>query len=122
MVWPLLVASVALIAKSAFAARFGVEALVGYGLAARLELLIYRCWPVATTKVGTCLGAGLVERARHVTFVSCVLVVAIFGTAGLGVAVSGSSIVEQFTHVEEVVLAAIGYFRVTGSTPSWLCR
>ena len=76
---------------------------------------------MATTKVGTCLGAGLVS-ARHVTFVSCVLVVAIFGTAGLGVAVSGSSIVEQFTHVEEVVLAAISYFRVTGSTPSWLCR
>jgi malate/lactate dehydrogenase len=38
-------------------------------------------------------------------------VIAIFGAAVLGVAVSGSSIVEHFTHVEEVVLAASVYLR-----------
>jgi hypothetical protein len=41
-------------------------------------------------------------------------VIAIFGAAGLGVAVSGSWIVEQFAYVEQVVLAANVYWRVIG--------
>ena len=120
----ILVTSIALIAITAFVARFGVEALAGYGLASRLELLIYSLVLAlgvgTTTMVGICVGAGLVERARRVTLVSCVLAAAIFGTAGLAVAVSGRWIVEQFTHVEEVVLAASGYFYVTGFVYSFM--
>ena len=70
--------------------------------------------------VGICVGAGLVDRARRVTLVSCVLAAAIFGIAGLGVAVSGRWIVEQFTHVEEVVIAASGYLSVTGFVYSFM--
>jgi Na+-driven multidrug efflux pump len=66
------------------------------------------------------IGAGLVDRARRVTFVSCVLAAAIFGTAGLGVAASGSWIVEQFTDAEQVVLAASGYFHATGFVYSFM--
>jgi len=120
----ILVTSIALIAITAFVARFGVEALAGYGLASRLELLIYSLVLAlgvgTTTMVGICVGAGLVERARRVTLVSCVLAAPIFGTAGLAVAVSGRWIVEQFTHVEEVVLAASGYFYVTGFVYSFM--
>jgi len=120
----ILVTSIALIAITAFVARFGVEALAGYGLASRLELLIYSLVLAlgvgTTTMVGICVGAGLVERARRVTLVSCVLAAAIFGTAGLAVAVSGRWIVEQFTHAEEVVLAASGYFYVTGFVYSFM--
>jgi putative MATE family efflux protein len=114
----LVVTSIAAIAVTAFAARFGVEALAGYGLAARLELLIFSLVLAfgvgTTTMVGICVGAGLSDRARRVTFISCVLSAAIFGVLGLGVAVSGNWIAELFTHAEKVVAAASGYFRVTG--------
>jgi hypothetical protein len=42
------------------------------------------------------------------------LAAAIFGAAGLGFVASRRWIVEQFTDAEEVVLAANGYFNVTG--------
>jgi putative MATE family efflux protein len=114
----ILVTSVALIAITAFVARFGVEALAGYGLASRLELLISSLVLAfgvgTTTMVGICVGAGLVDRARRVTFVSCVLAAAIFGVLGLGVSLSGRWIAELFTHVEKVVLAASSYLHITG--------
>jgi Na+-driven multidrug efflux pump len=114
----LLVTSMAAIAATAFVARFGVEALAGYGLASRLELLIFSLVLAfgvgTTTMVGICVGAGLADRARRVTFVSCVLSAAIFGAIGLGVASSGTWIAELFTHAENVVSVAGGYFRVTG--------
>jgi Na+-driven multidrug efflux pump len=67
-----------------------------------------------TTMVGTCVGAGLEARAHRVTLVSCLLAAAIFVAIGLGVALSGRSITGLFTHVEEVVAAASGYFYATG--------
>ena len=74
----IVVINVTLIVITAFVARFGIEALAGYGLASRLELLISSSVLAfglgTTTKVGICVGAGLVERARRVTFVSCALV------------------------------------------------
>ena len=113
-----LAASAALLAITAFVARFGVEALAGYGLASRLELLISTLVLAfgvgTTTMVGVCVGAGLTERARRVTVVSCVMAAMIFGVLGLGVAASGRWIAELFTHAENVVVAASGYFRVTG--------
>jgi putative MATE family efflux protein len=114
----ILIANAALIAITAYAARFGVEALAGYGLASRLELLIFSTVLAlgvgTTTMVGTCVGADLEARARRVTLVSCGLAAVIFATIGLAVALSGRLIAEAFTHAEPVVLAASGYFRVTG--------
>jgi hypothetical protein len=69
---------------------------------------------IGTTTVGICVGAGLLERARRVTLVCCVLSAATFGALGVGVAASGYWIAERFTHADKVVAAAGGYFRVTG--------
>jgi len=114
----ILVSNVALIAITAYVAHFGIEALAGYGLAARVELLIsstvLALGVATTTMVGTCVGAGLEERARRVTLVSCLLAATIFAAIGLGVALSGRLIAGAFTPVEEVVVAASGYFHVTG--------
>jgi len=114
----ILVSNVALIAITAYVAHFGIEALAGYGLASRVELLISSMVLAlgvgTTTMVGTCVGARLEARARRVTLVSCLLAAAIFATIGLGVAFSGSAIARPFTHVEEVVFAASGYFYATG--------
>jgi len=109
---------VALIAITAYVAHFGIEARAGYGLAARVELLISSMVLAlgvgTTTMVGTCVGAGLEARARRVTRVSCLLAAAIFAAIGLGVAFSGTSIAGLFTHAEAVVSAASGYFYATG--------
>ena len=48
------------------------------------------------------------------TLVSCLLAATIFAAIGLGIALSGRLIAGAFTHVEEVVVAASGYFHVTG--------
>src|ERR1700754_3790600 len=115
---PVLAPSAALLAIPAFVARFGVEALAGYALASRLELLISSLLLAfgvsTTTALGNCVGAGLIERARRVTLVTCLLSAGIFGVLGLGVAASGRWIAELLTHAENVVLAASGYFRATG--------
>jgi hypothetical protein len=67
-----------------------------------------------TTAVGICVGAGHIERARRVALVSCLLAATIIAMLGLGVAASGRWIAELFTHAENVVLAASGYFHATG--------
>jgi putative MATE family efflux protein len=114
----LLVTNVALLAITAFVARFGTEALAGYGLASRLELLVSSMVLAigvgTTTMVGINVGAGLVARARRVTFVSCGLAAAIFETLGVAVALSGGWISRLFTAAPNVIIASAGYFRAVG--------
>jgi Na+-driven multidrug efflux pump len=66
--------------------------------------------------VAACVGAGLLERARRVTYVSCALAASVFTAIGLGVAISGRSIAGVFTDAEKAVSAASDYFQVTGVT------
>jgi Na+-driven multidrug efflux pump len=114
----IVVINVTLIVITAFVARLGIETLAGYGLASRLELLITSSVPAfavgTTTMVGICVGAGLFERARRVTFVSCALAAAIFETLGFGVAASGRWVTGLFTDVEGVVFAGTAYFQTMG--------
>lgn len=97
----ILVINATLIVITAFVARFGVGALAGYGLASRLELLISSLVLAfgigTTTMVGICVGAGLAERARRVTFISCALAAAVFEALGFCVAASGRWVTELFT-------------------------
>lgn len=114
----LVVSNVILIAITAYVARFGIGALAGYGLASRLELLISSLvlgfGVGTTTMVGICVGAGLAERARRVTFVSCALAAISFETLGICVAVSGRWITGLFTNVESVLFAGTAYFHAIG--------
>jgi putative MATE family efflux protein len=114
----ILVTNAMLIAITAFVARFGIEALAGYGLASRLELLISSMVLAfgvgTTTMVGMCVGAGLIERARRVTLVSSALAAAVFAILGLVVAMLGRWIIGIFSDVENVVSAGADYFRAMG--------
>jgi MATE family, multidrug efflux pump len=114
----MLVANIALLAVTALVARFGTEALAGYGLASRLELLVSSlvlAFGVGTTTlVGTCVGAGAVARARRATFVSCALAGGVFQAIGICLAVSGPWITSFFTDAPSVAFASIGYFRAVG--------
>jgi putative MATE family efflux protein len=114
----MLVVNAALLAITAFVARFGTEALAGYGLASRLELLVSSLMLAigvgTTTMVGISVGAGLVGHARRVTLVSCALAAGVFEMLGLCVAVSGGWISRLFTNAPNVIAASKGYFQAIG--------
>jgi Na+-driven multidrug efflux pump len=114
----ILVASLALFVVTGLAARFGTEALAGYGLASRLELLVssfvLAFGAATTTLVATSVGAGAVARARRATLVSCALAGTVFEAIGLSVALSGPWIAGLFSHAPNVVLAGAGYFKAIG--------
>ena len=97
----IVVANLILAAVTMLVAHFGVEALAGYGLASRLELLIFPvllAWGVGTTTmVGTSVGAGMFERARRITLIASGLGALIFQTIGLILAVVASGLIGLFS-------------------------
>jgi putative MATE family efflux protein len=114
----IIVANLILAAITTLVAYFGVEALAGYGLASRLELLIFPvllAWGVGTTTmVGTCVGAGMLERARRITLVASGLGALIFETIGLVLAIFASRLMALFSDAPDVVLAGATYLQMTG--------
>jgi putative MATE family efflux protein len=114
----IVVANLILAAITALVAHFGVEALAGYGLASRLELLIFPvllAWGVGTTTmVGTCVGAGLLERARRITLIASGLGALIFETIGLVLAIFSTGTIGLFTDAPNVALPGATYLQVTG--------
>ncbi|OWU86592.1 hypothetical protein ATO6_07355 [Oceanicola sp. 22II-s10i] len=73
-----------------FVARYGAEALAGYGLGARLEFLMipvtFGFGAAATAMVGTNIGAGNVARARAVAWTAATMAGACAGLIGVTVA------------------------------------
>jgi putative MATE family efflux protein len=114
----IVVANLILAAITALVAHFGVETLAGYGLASRLELLIFPvllAWGVGTTTmVGTSVGAGMFERARRITLIASGLGALIFETIGLILAIFASGLIGLFSHAPNVVLAGATYLQITG--------
>jgi MATE family, multidrug efflux pump len=114
----IVVANLILAAITTLVAHFGVEALAGYGLASRLELLMFPvllAWGVGTTTmVGTSVGAGMIERARRITLIASGLGALIFETIGLILAIVGGSLIGLFSHDPNVVRAGAAYLEVTG--------
>jgi len=74
-----------------FAARYGAEALAGYGLGARLEFLMipvtFGFGAAATAMVGTNIGAGQTGRAKRIAWTASGMAAAAVGSIGLAVAV-----------------------------------
>ena len=99
-------------------ARFGVEALAGYGIGARLEfLLIPVAFGVGTATVpmvGMAIGAGNVKRARRVAWIGGALSAVILGLVGLTVTVAPDLWAALFTQDAAVLGAARSYFRLAG--------
>ncbi len=114
----IVVANLILAAITTLVAHFGVEALAGYGLASRLELLIFPvllAWGVGTTTmVGSSIGGGNLERARRITLIASGLGALIFETIGLILAIFASGLIGLFSHAPNVVLAGTTYLQATG--------
>jgi putative MATE family efflux protein len=97
---------------------FGVAALAGYGIGARLEFLLI---PVAfafgvasTPMVGMAIGAGLVTRARRVAWTTGSAAGLTVGAIGIIVAIWPSLWISLFTSDAEVTKAAATYFAWAG--------
>jgi len=103
---------------TALVARFGTEALAGYGIGARLEfLLVPICFAIGVAcvpMVGMAIGAGDVVRARRVAWLGGGLSAAILGTVGLVVALAPDLWARLFTAEPAVLEAARAYFRWAG--------
>jgi putative MATE family efflux protein len=99
-------------------ARFGVEALAGYGIGARLEfLLIPIAFGVGTATVpmvGMAIGAGDVARARRVAWTGGGVAAVILGLVGLTVAVAPDLWAGLFSKDLHVLTAARQYLGLAG--------
>ncbi|MBX3658233.1 MAG: MATE family efflux transporter [Ramlibacter sp.] len=88
-------------ASTAFIGSYGLAALAGYGVAARLEYILV---PIAfgfgtalTAMVATNMGAGQHQRALRVTWTGAAVVAAITGTIGVGAALAPALWMNLFT-------------------------
>lgn len=99
-------------------ARFGTEALAGYGIGARLEfLLVPTTFAVGVTcvpLVGMAIGAGDVARARRVAWTSGALAAVSIGFVGVVVALVPDLWADWFTDDEAVLGAARLYLSLAG--------
>lgn len=105
-------------AFTAFVSSAGAAALAGYGVGARLELLLipatFAIGGACVPMVGMAIGAGMVERARRVAWTGGLLAGALTGTIGLIVAIFPDLWAGLFTRDVEVLEAARAYLRMAG--------
>ena len=95
------ISNVSIAVSTAFVGSYGIAALAGYGVAARLEYILV---PIAfgfgsalTAMVATNMGAGQHERAMRVTWSGAAVVAAITGTIGLATALAPDLWMNLFT-------------------------
>ncbi len=99
-------------------ARFGTDALAGYGIGTRLEFLLvpiaFAVGVASVPLVGMAIGAGRIERARRVAGVSAALAFVGLGLLGLGLALFPDGWTGLFTRDAAVLASAATYFHWVG--------
>jgi len=117
MLSPLLAISTILI-LTALVARFGPEALAGYGIGVRLEFLLipiaFSVGVACVPMVGTAIGAGNIVRARQIAWTAGGLAASVVGILGLLAVAMPGLWVDLFTDDPAVREAAADYLRVAG--------
>jgi putative MATE family efflux protein len=103
---------------TALVARFGVAALAGYGIGARLEFVLipiaFGVGVAAVPMVGMAIGAGEVSRARRVARTAGGVSALILGLIGLLVATVPDLWAGLFSRDPAVLHAASEYLRLAG--------
>ena len=103
---------------TALVARFGTEALAGYGIGARLEFLlvpiVFAVGVASVPMVGMAIGAHDVARARRVAWTAAGLATLVLGGIGLTVATFPDVWSGWFTQDAGVRAAADLYLRLAG--------
>jgi putative MATE family efflux protein len=112
------ISNVSIAAATAFVGSFGIAALAGYGVAARLEYILV---PIAfgfgtalTAMVATNMGAGQHQRALRVTWTGAALVAAITGTIGIAAALVPALWMNLFTNDPAVRNFGALYLNIVG--------
>ena len=99
-------------------ARFGTNALAGYGIGTRLEFLLvpiaFAIGVASVPLVGMAIGAGRIARARRAAWVAAAMATALLGVIGMVLAIAPDLWTLQFTSDPAVVEAAALYFRWAG--------
>jgi putative MATE family efflux protein len=99
-------------------ARFGTDALAGYGIGTRLEFLLvpiaFAVGVASVPLVGMAIGAGRIERARRVAWVSAAVAFIGLGVLGLVLAVLPDLWTGLFTRDAAVLASAATYFHWAG--------
>ncbi len=97
---------------------FGTAALAGFGLGVRLELLqipvVFAIGSALVVMVGTCIGAGDIQRARRIAWSGAALAACITGSVGLIVALWPHVWAGLFSSDTAVLDAAYTYLRIAG--------
>jgi putative MATE family efflux protein len=111
-------AVLAVLIFTALVARFGVAALAGYGIGARLEFLLipiaFGVGVAAVPMVGMAIGAGAVSRARRVARTAGAVSAVMLGTIGFVGASAPTLWAGLFSGDPAVLLAASEYLRLAG--------
>lgn len=112
--------NLALTAVTAAAGTFGLDAIAGFGIAARLDALLvpvlFGFGTAALTVVATNLGAGRVQRARRAALLNALFVAGLLEALGLLLATWPSLWLGWFTHSPEVLEVGSTYLRILGPT------
>jgi putative MATE family efflux protein len=103
---------------TALVARFGAEALAGYGIGARLEFMlipiVFAVGVACVPMVGMAIGAGNVSRARRVAWIGGGVSALLVGTVGIVIAIFPDLWARLFTQDEAVLASARSYFAFAG--------
>jgi putative MATE family efflux protein len=103
---------------TALAARYGSAAIAGYGTAARLEYLlvplVFGLGGPLVAMVGTCIGAGLRERALRATWIGAAIAFSVTELIGLAAALFPRQWLLLFDHDPAMLEAGTQYLRVVG--------
>jgi putative MATE family efflux protein len=93
--------AVTVITVTGFVGRYGIEALAGYGLGSRLELMLipisFGIGGALTVAVGVNVGAGQFARARQTAWTGAGMTFAIIGAIGVAVALMPGLWLDLFT-------------------------
>lgn len=112
---PLCTLAAILVITSAMA-RFGTDVLAGYGIGARLELLVvpmvFGLGAASTAMVGVNFGAGAIARAHHIGWTAAFYSALLAGSIGAVVALFPQLWADLFTADAEVRSAARAYVQM----------
>lgn len=117
MLSPLLSVATVLV-LTALVARFGPEALAGYGIGVRFEFLLipiaFSVGVACVPMVGTAIGAGDVPRARRIAWTAGALAGTALGVLGILVVLFPGLWADMFTNNPVVRSAAYSYLGIAG--------